>query len=653
MIQGDMIQGGMAQGTMTQGGMVHGCGPTAAVPRLPLDDRGGRPAPRSRPARSVLALACAVMSAVCGGGPATAQAPDPSNSRAGSRADSADLPLVLPSVFLSAVGYAPPPIDMSPPGISPLGMSPPARRREEPARAGVEPRLDPTPDAGTVVARTETVTGMRITPVGAMTRVVFDLTGPIDFRYRVARDPNLVTLTIPTTRWAPARRPAPRGLVADFAYDGTIAPGGGLRLATNGPVTVARVRLFRPRGTAPYRLVLEFRAIDTAASSRTAGGTTDIPWASTPRRPDWMVPRLERPGAVVMAALPAPATASPPDVPAGDNDLVDLFEDGDEVAGLATGPDIDDPLEGVNRAIFWFNNNADRYVLGPISAAYGYVTPDVVKHGIRNFLANVREPVVFVNKFLQFDMEDTALSLGRFLINSTLGLGGLIDLASDIGLEPQRADFGQTLYLYGVGSGPYLMLPFSGPATLRDAVAQRVDGLLDPSSYLLSFPTSLFGSGGRALVKREALGDQLDDLRANAIDFYSLVRSLYVQNRMSFLREADNLEDSGPGGGNGGPPVDALETRTSSEPGRPGAMVSFAAAAPGWHDTVAAGGTADDRIGPAGAASMSRPAAAPAPGISVPGVSVPGRAEPGPHRPLPLMVTPATNGAIWLPADRQ
>lgn len=494
-----------------------------------------------------------------------------------------------------------------------------------------------------VAEKTESVTGMRIGRVGGMTRVVFDLTGPIDFRYWVSRGPNLVTLVIPTTRWAVSKRPRPSGLVADFAYDGTVAPGGGLRIATEGPAKVTRLRLFKPRGKAPHRLVLELRP---DRSEIAVGGTSDIPWASSPERPDWMVPRLEKPGAAVIAAVPTPTTPAGEGLPTpdldsldGDDELMELFEEGEEVPGLSGGPRINDPLEGLNRAIFAFNDSADRYFFGPIASAYGYVLPEFVKQGVRNVFANVREPVVFVNKLLQFDMEDTATSVGRFLLNTTLGLGGLIDIAAEVGLEPQKADFGQTLYHYGVGSGPYLMLPFSGPSTLRDAIGSQVDGLVNPSTYLVAFPTSLGVTGGKALIKREELGDQLDDLRANAIDFYSLVRSLYVQNRTSFLREADNLDedDAAPEIDLQSPAIDPLDAMGSAPADgltRPGQLL---AGRPDMPDGMNAGPTTDG----ADSSTVGQEAMAG------------GRSETGSaqaHRPLPLIVAPARGGAVWLPS---
>jgi len=500
-----------------------------------------------------------------------------------------------------------------------------------------------TVDDGTP-AKTESVTGMRIGRVGDMTRVVFDLTGPIDFRYWVSRGPNLVTLVIPTTRWSLPRRPRPSGLVADFAYDGTVAPGGGLRIATEGPAKVTRLRLFKPRGKAPHRLVLELRR---DSSEVAVGGTSDIPWASSPERPQWMVPRLEKPGAAVMAAVPTPTPPAGDRLPTpdldsqdGDDELMDLFAEGEEVPGLSSGPQIDDPLEGLNRAIFTFNDGADRYFFGPIASAYGYVLPEFVKQGVRNVFANVREPVVFVNKLLQFDMEDTATSVGRFLLNSTLGLGGLIDIAAEVGLEPQKADFGQTLYHYGVDSGPYLMLPFSGPSTLRDAIGSQVDGLVNPSTYLLAFPTSLSVTGGKALVKREELGDQLDDLRANAIDFYSLVRSLYVQNRTSFLREADNLDggEAEPESDVLSPAIDPLDAMGSAPPDgltRPGLLIAGSPAMPD-------AGMAPDRA-----------ATSPLAGADTGNAAAGGNAPVGDvqtHRPLPLIVAPARGGAVWLPS---
>lgn len=152
--------------------------------------------------------------------------------------------------------------------------------------------------------------------------------------------------------------------------------------------------------------------------------------------------------------------------------------------GCATvnGPgDPNDPLEGYNRAMYKFNDGVDRYVVKPVAKGYDAVTPAPVQKGIGNFFSNLDDVVVIVNDLLQFKLKQAAADTGRFIINSTLGLFGLIDWATDMGLEKHNEDFGQTLGYWGVPSGPYIILPFLGPSTIRDTGGLYADtNYLDP-----------------------------------------------------------------------------------------------------------------------------------------------------------------------------
>ncbi len=196
------------------------------------------------------------------------------------------------------------------------------------------------------------------------------------------------------------------------------------------------------------------------------------------------------------------------------------------------GPEeISDPLEGLNRAIHFVNDGLDTVILRPIAWVYSNIVPPVAKRGVRNFFANLNAPVVFANDLLQFEFEEAGETGARFLINSTLGLGGLFDVASEFGLEPHKADFGQTLHSYGAGPGPYLVLPLFGPSNLRDGIGLAVDSLLNPLTWLLQPEENLIIAGTKGLVRREELLEPLDALRDTSVDYYAALRSLYYQNR--------------------------------------------------------------------------------------------------------------------------
>jgi phospholipid-binding lipoprotein MlaA len=134
-----------------------------------------------------------------------------------------------------------------------------------------------------------------------------------------------------------------------------------------------------------------------------------------------------------------------------------------------------DPWEGFNRRMYYFNAKADEHILLPVVSGYKAVTPDIVETGISNFFSNLGEIPVFINSLLQFKPAVAAETLGRFAVNSTIGIFGLFDVATPIGLDEQNEDFGQTLGAWGVGAGPYLVLPLLGPSSLRDATGAAID----------------------------------------------------------------------------------------------------------------------------------------------------------------------------------
>ena len=231
---------------------------------------------------------------------------------------------------------------------------------------------------------------------------------------------------------------------------------------------------------------------------------------------------------------PAPPWVSP-DAPAPSD--VAIAEGG-------PGDEIKDPYESFNRGIFAFNEVFDTYLMRPIAKAYGFIMPDVAKRLVNNFVENLNAPVVLANDLLQLEGNDAAVTTGRFIVNSTVGVAGLFDVAAAYGLERHHADFGQTLHSYGAGPGSYVMIPLLGPSTVRHGVGLAVDTLFNPLTYLLSTPTNLAIAGGKGVVERETLIEPLDDLRANSVDYYAALRSAYYQDRAVKLRKGAPADTS-------------------------------------------------------------------------------------------------------------
>ncbi|MCB1681782.1 MAG: VacJ family lipoprotein [Rhodospirillales bacterium] len=207
--------------------------------------------------------------------------------------------------------------------------------------------------------------------------------------------------------------------------------------------------------------------------------------------------------------------------------------------------EIYDPYEGYNRFMFNFNQHFDDIVVNPFIKGYRFVTPRLARKGIRNFLRNIKSPVTFANQLLQGDVKGAEVCLLRAAINTTVGLGGLIDLAGYNGLEYEGEDFGQTLAVWGVDHGPYMVVPFLGPSSLRDYSGYFVDGMADPLRWYLFniderdlFYTKL---GADYVDIRESLYDTLKDIRQNSLDPYAATRSIYYQSRRALVSD-QNME---------------------------------------------------------------------------------------------------------------
>jgi len=204
-------------------------------------------------------------------------------------------------------------------------------------------------------------------------------------------------------------------------------------------------------------------------------------------------------------------------------------------------PDVEeyDPWEKFNEKMFNFNYNLDKYVLKPAAKGYNFVVPDMFQAMIDNAFTNLRMPSRFVNKLLQLKLVDASKEMGRFLINSTLGVGGLFDVArQEMGLERQKADLGQTLGIWGFGPGPYLVLPLLPPLTVRDGIGFAGDGAMNPLSYYIPFwPESLAMKVGDAVNDRSLNLDLFQGFEESTVDLYSSVRNGYLQRRNRLIKE--------------------------------------------------------------------------------------------------------------------
>lgn len=218
------------------------------------------------------------------------------------------------------------------------------------------------------------------------------------------------------------------------------------------------------------------------------------------------------------------------------------------LAGCATTPEegtperaefdeINDPIEPVNRAIFSFNQVADDVLIGPLARGYRAVMPSMIRRGVRNVLSNLRAPVTLANDLLQFKPDRALVTGGRFLLNTTIGVGGLFDVATDWGIQGHREDFGQTLAVWGYPEGPYLMLPLLGPSNPRDTTGLVVDAFMDPWGYFIPGDYALVRPLVSGLDERERVLDPLDEIERASLDFYATLRSLYRQRRADEIRD--------------------------------------------------------------------------------------------------------------------
>ena len=221
------------------------------------------------------------------------------------------------------------------------------------------------------------------------------------------------------------------------------------------------------------------------------------------------------------------------------------------LSGCATsGGNPSDPLEPFNRAMFGFNDTVDDAILRPVAKAYRAALPGMVRTGISNFFSNLEDVWISVNDVLQGKLQQGFEDFGRFLLNSTLGVGGVFDLASEVGLQKNNEDFGQTLGSWGIGSGPYLVLPLLGPSTVRDGFGFLLDSQADLVFQIdgVRVHNSLYAT--RAISTRANLLDASSVLETAALDKYAFVRDAWMQRRRNLVydgnppREKEEPDDS-------------------------------------------------------------------------------------------------------------
>ncbi len=222
--------------------------------------------------------------------------------------------------------------------------------------------------------------------------------------------------------------------------------------------------------------------------------------------------------------------------------LISLLLCMQQVSAQVDPPRDPDPLESWNRKVHTFNDFADRYALKPVAQAYQAITPDVVDVGVTNFFRNLREPITILNDIFQLKLMQAGADSSRFLINSSLGLAGLFDVASRLGLQRNQEDFGQSLGYWGVKPGPYVELPFFGPSSVRDAFSLVPDMYTSPILYV-----------NDVSARAVATGLRVTDLRADLLqaeglitgDRYIFLRDSFLQRRESLVRDGVVEDDFG------------------------------------------------------------------------------------------------------------
>lgn len=238
------------------------------------------------------------------------------------------------------------------------------------------------------------------------------------------------------------------------------------------------------------------------------------------------------PSAILVSPAAAPPAAAPSSAAAIDA----------APAAAASHPRVHapgDPLEGFNRRMFRLFQSLDKAIFRPLALGYRQIVPRPIRSGVRHFFSNLGEPVVFLNDMLQLRPRRAIRTFGRFAINSTLGVGGLIDVATPEALPHHANGFGSTLGFYGVGPGPYVFVPFLGPSTLRDLVGGAGDAMVLPAAVGAPFDRTDYRIASAVITGLDQRAESDDDLQAlyrTALDPYATLRSVYLQSRTAAIR---------------------------------------------------------------------------------------------------------------------
>jgi len=237
-------------------------------------------------------------------------------------------------------------------------------------------------------------------------------------------------------------------------------------------------------------------------------------------------------GAETMAA---PVDFNPE--PSNREDIARAMEMAD---GSAAGEDFDsDPWEGFNEKMFWFNREVvDRFVLKPIATAWDFVLPNPVQQGVHNIFDNLAVVRRVVNNLLQAKFQGAGTETARFAINSTIGLAGFFDIAKDgFGIEQRDEDTGQTFGVWGAGPGPYLVLPFLPPLTVRDGIGYVFDAAMTPYVYFIPWYANLAGTFTNTVNERSLNLDRFERVAETTVDLYGAVRNAYLQRRAAAIKQ--------------------------------------------------------------------------------------------------------------------
>ncbi|MFO0689327.1 MAG: VacJ family lipoprotein [Myxococcota bacterium] len=230
---------------------------------------------------------------------------------------------------------------------------------------------------------------------------------------------------------------------------------------------------------------------------------------------------------------------------AGDEDFDPLFDESFDEDLEAAHESYPDPLEPTNRGVLAFNRQVDKWILDPVTEAYQWAVPKPARNAISRFFLNLGSTKTLVNDCLQLEWKDAGVTTARLLMNTTVGVVGLFDVAESVGLPGHESDFGQTLALAGTPSGPYLLLPILGPSNLRDGFGSLVDGFFQPTYYILGPMNLTLGpvimqspgailiyGGSSGLTLRDRNYAKLKDLESSSVDYYAAMRSGYYQDRV-------------------------------------------------------------------------------------------------------------------------